>query len=367
MKHKKHNQKINRGNWHHFNQYLNHRRNIEMVIEGTLRMDETRLRTTLEWAGNTSLTNAANIYPTLPDYLDLEWVEEPLSPAYKAKIILAALQFGRWLSANVPGCKKKLEPWLVSLKAFTKHVHQPQENRAIKLEEMLVIARAQVNNLREERIRAAACLLFISGMRVGAFASLTLNAINLTNSEILQFPELGIRTKNGKKKTTHIYLIPDLLKVVQDWDDKVRAHFPESGFWFPPLTKNGEFDLNAKSVGKHRATRVRVDLKTWLKSIGLQPYSPHQFRHGFAYYGMMHSKNMADYKTLSENLMHSDISVTDKVYSTLTNEDRKKRLARMGIEGNQEPEDNKGSTIDKDLSKIVRDLRDLKELIKNSK
>lgn len=73
-------------------------------------------------------------------------------------------------------------------------------------------------------------------MRIGAFVSLPLPTVDIPNRKVIQYPSLGVRTKNKKFGFTYLLDIPKLLKVVQEWDDKIRAILPLNGLWFAPLS-----------------------------------------------------------------------------------------------------------------------------------
>jgi hypothetical protein len=65
-------------------------------------------------------------------------------------------------------------------------------------------------------------MLFLSGARASAFTTLPISAVDLPGRTLHQWPELGVATKNGKRATTYLLPIPELLAVAQTWDDKVR-------------------------------------------------------------------------------------------------------------------------------------------------
>jgi hypothetical protein len=137
-------------------------------------------------------------------------------------------------------------------------LEEPKYHEAVTLEEVRAMAHASVVNLREQHIRAAAIFLFLSGMRVGAFTSLPLEAVNMAKRTVLQWPGLGVRTKGGKHATTYLLPLPDLLHVVQVWDDFVREILPPSGLWFAPLAPTtGELDPDLIKGGPSRHTKVR--------------------------------------------------------------------------------------------------------------
>ena len=97
-------------------------------------------------------------------------------------------------------------------------------------------------------------------MRVSAFASLPINAVDLEKLEIKQWPSLGVRTKNSKCGDTTLLKNPDLLEVIIAWDKEIRNSLPVNGLWFAPLLPiSGEIDLKAtiEDIGENRAELLR--------------------------------------------------------------------------------------------------------------
>ena len=94
------------------------------------------------------------------------------------------------------------------------------------------MAKAPATLLWEKRIKAAAIFMFLSGIRVGAFVSLPLSAVDLQTRTVKQWPSLGVRTKFRKRATTYLLEIPGLNEVVEEWDELVRREGPENGYWF---------------------------------------------------------------------------------------------------------------------------------------
>jgi integrase len=72
--------------------------------------------------------------------------------------------------------------------------------------------------------------------------------------------------------------------------------------------------------------RVRTDLKKWLNSVGLPYRSPHKFRHGFAVYALKQAQDIADFKAISMSLIHANMSITDGIYSVLSEQDFNDRI-----------------------------------------
>lgn len=119
----------------------------------------------------------------------------------------------------------------------------------------------------------------------------------------------------------------------------------------------GSFDTRICKVGKHRSSRANKDLHDWLNRVRLPYHSPHKFRHGNAVYGVQQAKDIADLKAVSQNLMHSNLSVTDGIYGILSTTDMGKRIAGLGEKlaiGDTSPTD------------IASQIIALAEMLKNS-
>ena len=198
---------INRGNWKLVKAYLKYRQEVGQLGEMSLRADETRLRHVLEWADERPFQKAMSIRPTLPDYLQTARKDsrgEELSPAYTKKVINAAHHFGEWLVTHRTGFKSGLSRWLDTLKAPRRPQTEDRQHEAVTLEEIRKIAAAPTHTLWEERVKAAAVFWFLSGIRIGAFVTLPIQAIDLKQRTVKQWPKLGVKTKFGKHSTTYL-------------------------------------------------------------------------------------------------------------------------------------------------------------------
>ena len=324
---------INRNNWKSVKDYLDYRDKVDQVSVGTLELDASLLRHLLEWADETSFREAPTIQPRLTDYLEqarLDGRDKPLSKAYATKIVGAAKRFFKWLRANRRGYNAITPTWLASLKPPRTSTEQ-QEFKAVTIEEIKRMAQAPAVELWEQRIKAAAIFMFLSGIRVSAFASLPISAVDLESRTIKQWPCLGVRTKFSKRATTYLLDIPELHVVIKEWDRLVRSELPDDGFWFAPFNSlEGGFDKDVKSIGRYRHVRVRKDLKRWLDNVDLPYSAPHQFRHGHAVYALKQSQDVADLKAVSMNLMHSNLSITDGVYGIMSQQDISRRIQGLG-------------------------------------
>lgn len=157
-----------------------------------------------------------------------------------------------------------------------------------------------------------------------------LNAQVQANREVRQWPELGVRTKNGKKATTHLLQIPPLLSVVEGWDALIRSRVPSSAAWYTPLVERfGKLGLSSDPPGANRNIGLNKRLRILSSRAGLEYRSAHKYRHGHAVFGLQHARTMADYKSISVNLMHEDITVTDAIYAGLKESEVKERIRAL--------------------------------------
>jgi integrase len=326
---------IRRENYFLVKQYLAYRQDVEQISISSARLEESWLRHVLEWAQERPFSDAPKIRPAFPAYIlraRRDGDTEQLSRVYIDKVVRAARRFFEWLRIHEPG-HGALTPAFADTLKTPRMAEMPEEHEIVTLDEIRAMAQAEVRGLREERIRAAAVFLFLSGMRIGAFITLPLKAVDIAAGEVKQWPRLGVRTKGGKHATTYLLPIHDLLDMVGAWDAFLRGRLPPSGLWFAPLSPtSGELDASAdnRGVGRHRHAILRRDLQCWLSRVGLPYHSPHKFRHGHAVYSLKQADNVGDLKAISQNLMHSNLAVTDGVYAILSDEAVRERIEKLG-------------------------------------
>jgi integrase len=262
--------------------------------------------------------------------------------------LATARLFFTWLSENETGYKHIKQAWIKTVKV-KRLSDTPKNKDYVTFDEILKIASCPARTIRERRARAGLVFLYLSGMRIGAFVSLPIQAVDMSNRSVLQFPSMGVRTKNSKAAKTFLLDIPELLQVVQEWDDEVRSVLPDTGFWFAPLSpQTGQIDLHALEVGEHRHSKARKDFRLWLAQEKLTYHSPHKFRHGHIHYGLERAESIADFKAISMNAMHSNMEITDTFYSVLQDEEIKNRIGKL----------NKGGKS-RDRGEVIKVLKDL--------
>ena len=108
----------------------------------------------------------------------------------------------------------------------------------------------------------------------------------------------------------------------------------------------GGQSLDESEPGKNRHQALDKRLRKLFVLAGLPYKSAHKFRHGHAVYGLQHAQTMADYKTVSMNLMHEDIKITDEIYAPILSNEVQLRIGRLAA---SEPD-----SIDNSLESLVR-------------
>jgi integrase len=106
--------------------------------------------------------------------------------------------------------------------------------------------------------------------------------------------------------------------------------------WYPIIISEWKSEeLSSAQPGKNRHIQLARRLRKLSQLLGVEYKSPHKFRHGHAVYALLQAKDMADYKAISQNLMHSNIRVTDSIYAWLNDHQIKDRISGLSSEAKQ--------------------------------
>jgi site-specific recombinase XerC len=326
---------VNRENYHLVRAYLEHLRDTGQLGSGSISRYRFLLRHLLLWADEVPLPRVDDVRPSFPTYLRDRCrgkAQASLAPATLKKTVQVARAFLGWVKSEHPRDFKDLpKAWIDGLRA-PRVSQAPGEHRFVGLDEVLRIASLKVpeDDMATRRDQAAACLLFLSGMRASALGSLPIRAVDVSKRELYQWPSLGVRTKNAKSATTFLLDVPALVGVVAAWDTFIRTRLPETAMWYTPTISNwGEQKLSSGPPGSNRNVALAKRLRLLFSAAGIPYQSPHKFRHGHAVYALQHARTMADYKAVSMNLMHADISITDGIYAPLASDEVQRRIAEL--------------------------------------
>jgi len=326
---------VHRGNFLLVQEYLAYLLQVRLKNPKSVERYRFWLNHLLLWAMEVPLQKAHSIQSPFSDYVR----SKNFAQESQKKIVETARAFLRW-------AKLYHEKQFASLPAYwvedltPVRVHRRSVSKFVRLNEMLKIIRRTPgkDNLALWRDQAMACLLFLSGARAGAAVSLPIQAVHLNDSypHIEQKTELGVRTKLSRSATTYLHHIPELLDFARGWDEFARANFPAEHPWYAPIHQQwGEQSTKVLEPGKYRNTALGNRLRRLSRLLELPSRSPHQYRHGYALYGLERCKTMAEYHALSRNMMHDNISITDQIYVHVDEVERGQILSRLhqNIEG----------------------------------
>lgn len=324
---------INRQNWLDTRAYLAY---LETGREpASIHRSRAHLRHLLEWADETPLTQARHVDPAYPVYLVTARADDkpgPLSRSSVVRGLSTARQFFAWARAEWPKRYKTISESWIRLLQPTRDLRLQNDLRVHEfytLADISKIAAVSVETLREQRAQAGACLLYLSGMRADALASLPVAGVDLPNRQILQLPQMGVRTKNRKAAITYLLNIPALFDLVAAWDRRVRPLSPVS-LWYATLTTDGMSITETTQAYTGRFHAIEDDLRLICARAGVPYLSPHKLRHGHVIYALKRVKDLTEFKAVSQNVMHANIVITDQIYGAFTGDDIKNIIANLG-------------------------------------
>jgi len=319
---------IHRQNYLDVHAYLRHIERVRQNDPSTVKRARGHLRHLLEWADATPFTKARSIDPTFPAYLltaRADGKDKTLAPASISKCLTNARQFFDFARLE---WTLRYKPISVS---WIELLQPPRSVRAGSrlpvheywtLENVQKVATVSTATLREERGKVAVCMLFLSGMRADALASIPIHCVDLAHHTIKQLPEFGVRTKNRKAAITYLLNLPDLLEVVQHWDVLLSSFIlPPSALWYATLSSDGMTLTATTRAFEGRNNIIAKDVRLICEKAGVPYLSPHKLRHGHTVHGLKRAHDMAQLKAISQNIMHESVVTTDQIYGKLITDD----------------------------------------------
>jgi integrase len=327
---------VNRDNYLLVRKYLESLREDEHLAEASIARYRFYLRHALLWAMETPFSQAHAIKPSLPAYLESEAIE-PLATETRKKVVENTRKFFEWCKMEQAQKFRSLPThWVQKLKFQRKNAPDIQKEPEFLLpDEVVQLASlpGDETDLAHWRDRAMAARLFLTGERASAAVTSPISCIDFDKLSLKQWPELGVKTKNGKRATTFLFNVPELITIARSWDEYVRANLPPDAPWYASINNQwGEQTLTADAPGSNRNIALNKRLRLLFEQAGLPYRSAHKFRHGHAAYGLLHCQTMADYKALSLNLMHESLEVTDSIYVHLKLEELRNRITNLAIQ-----------------------------------
>jgi integrase len=342
---------INRENYQLVEQFLTHL--ARKTSQKSVDRYRFYMRPLLLWSMETPLSRAHTVTPEFPAYVATQESPRggPLAQETQKKIFMLARQFFEWAKLENPIQFREIRTnWIGEM--YPQPIASFHNNPPIDMNLLADDSGDEINHkikyvtydevaklahlpqpdgdLARWRDCAMAALLYLSAARARAAVTLPIGAIHLDQGKIRQWPELGVETKNGKRATTYLHNIPDLMGIVQSWDTYVRTHLPISAPWYAPIDSQwGEQRLSTELPGKNRSIALNKRLRLLFNEAGIQYRSAHAFRHGYAVYGLPLCRTMADLKSISSNMMHKTLIITDGIYIHQADKEIRERIRNL--------------------------------------
>ncbi len=175
----------------------------------------------------------------------------------------------------------------------------------------------------DKRNRALISFLCLTGVRVDALVSLSMQCIDIDRLIVKQYPRFNTRTKFGKTIISKIFHFDnELVDIFVEWYNYLKDNgFKKSDPLFPKLkitkdTNNLSFKRSELSKEFMSATSFRKILSNLCKKQNITYYSPHRYRDLAINLIMSKIPYGEEIKIISQNFGHSDIATTIDYYGS---------------------------------------------------
>lgn len=321
---------ITRVNYFEIMSYLDYQEKVLLRSNKTIDRKWAHLRHLLNWADEIPFPEVSRLDdPSFSTFLLTDrndGATEPLSPASMQRACLEARNFFLWAKEHKRSQYRKISvSWIDTLRPPRARGIQSMlvEREYYSLAEVRALLDFKPIRLIDARDQAAVAFLFLSGMRISAFVTLPLQCVDAVEGVVEQLPSKGVRTKNSKAARTYLLPIADLHSIVEDWHHRVENELAEDALWYPNLSADGNNWNISQEYGDSESRRLSFSrgLKRLCARAGIPYKSPHKLRNGHGVYGMKTVKTIEELKAFSQNMMHENMEITDRLYGKLSGKD----------------------------------------------
>jgi integrase len=315
---------VHRRNYQDVRVYLAFCRDVRQNDERSVSLARVALDHLLAWASDCPFGRVPELRPVFPAYL----AERDVSAGYVDKLLSICRNFFAWARDQYPERYAEVRGDYVAGLRSKRGPGRVVEREFFTLEQVQQLVDFKPATLIERRERAMAAFLFLSGMRAGAFVTLPVRSVVLdhpvgeqTMILVRQWPDWGVQTKNRKAANTYLLPHPELeslREIVMDWHREVAAGVGSTGMWWALLEADGASFSPDQVPGDNRRNGLGARLR-WLCEKRDVPYmSPHKMRRGHTVWAEGRCRSVAEFKAVSQNLMHESMTITDTRYSALS-------------------------------------------------
>jgi integrase len=246
---------------------------------------------------------------------------EPMAKSTLLATTNALKDFLKWLSCQ-PGYKSRIR--FTDIEYFNLSEKETRAAKAPKFKTYptfeqirAALAMMPTESEVEQRNRALLAFAALTGIRVGALASLHLKHVDLARELVIQDPR-EVRTKRSKRIDTYFCPVGDDFKqIVIDWIRYLREKklFGDDDPLFPrtqvSLGKDGQFASDGLEPRFWQNTEpIRKVFREAFANCGLKGFHPHSFRDTLVKFGERHAPSIEHFKAWSQNLGHEHMGTT---------------------------------------------------------
>jgi len=240
--------------------------------------------------------------------------------------LLRVEKFHRWLALEA-GFKRKIRLSDVACFSLSRkdqtRARQRRERPTPSFEQVLKTIRSMPAGTDVElRDRAVMILLFLTGIRGQALASLKLKHL-LANGRGVDQDSTEVATKGGKRIVSFFLpLDPAIKRMFDDYVDHLRSDlgFCDSDPLFPATlrTENGVFVTGALARRHWGSTDpLRRICRSAFLGAGDEVFTPHAIRRTLVREAERRSKTAEQFMALAQNVGHSDPTTSFRSYGTI--------------------------------------------------
>lgn len=208
-------QMINRENYLVVRAFLDYRSEVLQLDPRSVKVAWTWLKHLLRWAGDVPITDAARIRPVFPRYLvAAKRADGKGDETLSRNAVSESCEYARglftWAREHEPTRFGAVSlGWIETLRPPRMDDLPPKMREFVTVEMVRAVLAVPDGDDVTRRDKAALAFLFLSGMRATAFCSLTVECVDADQGRVLQYPHMGVKTKNRKAARTVLYDIPD--------------------------------------------------------------------------------------------------------------------------------------------------------------
>jgi integrase len=261
----------------------------------------------------------------------------------------ALKDFLRWLSYQ-PGYKARIKltdiEYLNLSEKDTRAAKSPKFKTYPTFEQIrAALAAMPCESETDQRNRALLAFTALTGVRVGALATLRLKHFDPVRALVLQDPR-EVRTKRSKRIDTYLCPVGDDFKeIVLGWVRCLREEklFGDDDPLFPrtvvSLGVNGQFMSGGLEAKFWENTEpIRKVFREAFTRVGLKAFHPHSLRDTLVKFGERHAPSIEHFKAWSLNLGHEHIGTTLTSYGTMDTHRQGELIQAVVPDKNRDPE-----------------------------